>query len=44
MEFTRSYSGAPWETEVGYCRAIRAGNLIFVTGTAAGVCRGPRTC
>jgi enamine deaminase RidA (YjgF/YER057c/UK114 family) len=34
MEFARSYSGAPWESEVGYCRAIRAGNLVFVTGTA----------
>jgi isochorismate pyruvate lyase len=25
---------APWEAEVGYCRAIRAGDRIFVTGTA----------
>ena len=33
--FQRSYSGAPWEERVGYCRALRAGNLIFVTGTAA---------
>lgn len=30
----RAYSGAPWETEVGYCRAIRVGAQIFVTGTA----------
>jgi enamine deaminase RidA (YjgF/YER057c/UK114 family) len=34
MAFRRAYSGAPWEKEVGYCRALRAGNLVFVTGTA----------
>jgi len=34
MEFQRSYSGAPWEEAVGYCRALRAGNHIYVTGTA----------
>lgn len=34
-EFQRVYSGAPWEKHVGYCRALKAGNLIFVTGTAA---------
>ena len=34
MPFKRVFSGAPWEAKVGYCRAIRAGNLIFVTGTA----------
>lgn len=32
--FERVYSKAPWETEVGYCRAIRAGDHIYVTGTA----------
>ncbi len=32
--FERVYSGAPWEERVGYCRALRAGDLIFVTGTA----------
>jgi isochorismate pyruvate lyase len=31
----RVFSGAPWEKRVGYCRAIKAGNQIFVTGTAA---------
>jgi isochorismate pyruvate lyase len=31
----RVYSAAPWEKKVGYCRAIKKGNLIFVTGTAA---------
>ncbi len=35
MSFDRVYSGAPWEEKVGYCRAIRAGGQIFVTGTAA---------
>ncbi len=35
MSFARVYSGAPWEEKVGYCRAIRAGGQIFVTGTAA---------
>lgn len=34
MTFQRSYSGAPWERDVGYCRALRAGNVIYVTGTA----------
>jgi isochorismate pyruvate lyase len=34
MEFERSFSGAPWEETVGYCRALRAGNTIWVTGTA----------
>jgi len=31
----RTWSGAPWESEVGYCRALRVGEMIFVTGTAA---------
>ncbi len=34
MTFRRAYSGAPWEESVGYCRALRAGNLVYVTGTA----------
>ncbi len=34
MAFRHVYSGAPWEERVGYCRALRAGNLVFVTGTA----------
>jgi enamine deaminase RidA (YjgF/YER057c/UK114 family) len=33
--FERVYSQAPWEQRVGYCRALRAGDLVFVTGTAA---------
>jgi len=34
MAFQRAFSGAPWEAQVGYCRALRAGDRIFVTGTA----------
>ncbi len=34
MSHQRTFSGAPWETQVGYCRAIRAGDHIYVTGTA----------
>src|ERR1700734_2679730 len=35
MATQRVFSGAPWEGKVGYCRAIKQGDLIFVTGTAA---------
>ena len=29
------YSGSPWEKEVAYCRAKKAGNLVFVSGTVS---------
>lgn len=35
LAFQRVFSGAPWERRVGYCRALRAGERICVTGTAA---------
>ncbi len=31
----RTFSGASWEPKIGYCRAIRMGNLIAVTGTVS---------
>ena len=34
-EFRRSFSGAPWESRIGYCRSLRAGDRVFVTGTAS---------
>jgi enamine deaminase RidA (YjgF/YER057c/UK114 family) len=30
----RVFSGAPWEKRVGYCRAIRNGQNVYVSGTA----------
>jgi isochorismate pyruvate lyase len=31
----RAFTGAPWESKVGYCRALRAGPHVWVTGTVA---------
>lgn len=30
----RVWSGAPWEGQAGYCRAVRVGAQIWVSGTA----------
>ena len=35
MEFQRTFSGAPWEEKVAYCRGLRAGDRVFITGTVA---------
>ncbi|MFL5845695.1 MAG: RidA family protein [Solirubrobacteraceae bacterium] len=32
MSIERFSSGGPWEKAVGYSRAVRAGNLVFVAG------------
>ncbi|MCH1571730.1 MAG: RidA family protein [Longimicrobiales bacterium] len=34
MSFQRVFTEARWETDIGYCRALRADDRIFVTGTA----------
>lgn len=33
-EFRRVFSGSSWEPKVGYCRAVRAGQHIYVSGCA----------
>ena len=34
MDRSRTFSGVIWEAKAGYCRAIRVGNTIYVSGTA----------
>lgn len=34
MSVKRTFSSAPWERTIGYCRAILMVNQIAVTGTA----------
>ena len=34
MQRDRVFTGAPWEKRTGYCRAIKVGSQIFVSGTA----------
>ena len=34
MQWQRVSSGSAWEAKVGYCRAVKVGSQIFVSGTA----------
>lgn len=34
MDFKRHFTRTEWEPKVGYCRALRAGNTIYLSGTA----------
>jgi len=39
MELERYFSGTPWESKVGYCRAIKAGKNIFYHGCTMRISR-----
>ncbi len=41
MQRRRVGSGVPWEEEFGYCRAVRVGDRILVSGTTATGSGGP---
>lgn len=34
MDIQRHFTGTEWEPKVGYCRAIKAGNMVYLSGTA----------
>jgi isochorismate pyruvate lyase len=34
MDRRRAFTGTPWEPKVGYCRALRTGAQIYVSGCA----------
>ena len=34
MTVQRYFTGTEWEPKVGYCRALRAGDMIYLSGTA----------
>ncbi|MGF1457668.1 MAG: RidA family protein [Leptolyngbyaceae cyanobacterium] len=34
MDIQRISSGSPWEAKVGYCRALKVGSQILISGTA----------
>jgi enamine deaminase RidA (YjgF/YER057c/UK114 family) len=40
MDVRRAFTGTPWEPKIGYCRAVRAGSQIFVSGCAPVGCEG----
>jgi enamine deaminase RidA (YjgF/YER057c/UK114 family) len=34
MQMKRTFSGASWESKVGYCRGVRVRNHVYISGTA----------